>query len=66
MAKSYDHLDMKPPLAGRATWLDSLNHKAEIFFNDLDHYVDFCIARFLVWRELRRERKRNKRGETKE
>jgi hypothetical protein len=51
---------------GRAMWLDSLNHRAEVFFKDLDRYVDFCIARFLVWRELRRERKRKKRGETKE
>jgi hypothetical protein len=26
-----------------------------IFFKDFDHYIDFCIARYIVWRETRRD-----------
>ena len=35
------------------------------FFKDFDHYIDFAIARFLVWRKLRHERKEAK-GNDKE
>ena len=35
-----------------------LKHRIVTFFKDFDHYIDYCIARFLFWRELRRQRKR--------
>jgi hypothetical protein len=35
-----------------------LKRKMTSFFKDFGHYIDFCIARFLFWRELRRERKK--------
>ena len=34
-----------------------LKRKMRSFFKDFGHYIDFCIARFLFWRELRRQRK---------
>lgn len=35
----------------------SFELKAVIFFKDLDCFIDFCLARYIVWRETRRERK---------
>jgi hypothetical protein len=43
-----------------------LKRRAIIFFKDLPHYIDFLIARFLVWRELRSERKRANRENQEE
>jgi hypothetical protein len=31
------------------------------FFKDLDFFIDFCLARWIVWRELHREKKVGKR-----
>lgn len=32
------------------------------FFKDLDFFIDFCFARWIVWREMHREKKVGKRG----
>lgn len=32
----------------------ALKRRLLVFLKDLDFYIDFCIARFLVWREMRR------------
>ena len=37
-----------------------LKRSMRSFFKDFDHYIDFCIARFLFWREPRCEMKRAK------
>ncbi|HXG94733.1 MAG TPA: hypothetical protein VNN73_20490 [Blastocatellia bacterium] len=41
--------------AGISEW-SLVKRMAEVFVKDLRYYIDFLMACFLVWRELRRER----------
>lgn len=47
-----------PPAPQKWPWLKS---RAANFSKDLAHYMDFCLARLMVWRELRRQRKAGRR-----
>ncbi|HEY7543942.1 MAG TPA: hypothetical protein VID27_03625 [Blastocatellia bacterium] len=45
----------------RVGWPTMLRRRAASFFDDLRRYMDFCQARFMVWRETRRRSKGRKR-----
>lgn len=35
--------------------------RAANFFKDLDSFIDYCLARYIVWRETRRSNKGEQR-----
>ena len=39
----------------------TVERKLIAFFKDLDFFIDFCLARWIVWRELHREKKVGKK-----
>ena len=44
---------------GSSKW-DLLKRRAVSFFKDFSYYIDFCMARFLIWRMMLHERKKAK------
>lgn len=39
----------------------AVERKVIDFFKDLDFFIDFCLARWIVWRELHREKRAGRR-----
>jgi len=56
MIELYASYDMKP----KHQWA-LLKHRAVNFFKDLNSYIDFRLARYIVWRETRRSKKGEQR-----
>jgi hypothetical protein len=56
-AKDYERIAFRSKRANLSATRFSLRHSVIAFLNDFDCFIDFCLARFVLWREARRERK---------
>jgi hypothetical protein len=68
MLKTRDHelVAFRTKRQDQAATRHLLMNRALAFFKDFDHFIDFCLARFNVWREVRRERRDRERISLKE
>jgi hypothetical protein len=61
IARTQEPVAFRAKRKDRPTTRHLSKHRTLAFFRDFDYFIDFCLARFIVWREVRRANTQNRK-----